>query len=182
MKNGYIIKIVPPWGYRVFRVEFTPRHLAFALSLSALSFLGVGSYYVFSLEHAAVKVDQLRNLTDDQRERLKRIDAQASELDQNLRALQKQNDQIRKLIGADGKNGAKTVEKVRAERTGDDRQTMRATGDFATVAGRVEQLHNDSLRLRGEGASLRGLALHVLNMRRLEDIARARLLAAIPSI
>ena len=176
MKSSYLIKIIPPWGYCVWRLEFTRRHIAFALMLSAIAVGGVGTYYGLTMHHAEARVRELRTLTESQHERLKKIDAEASQLDGDLQALKKQNEQIRKMIGADGKpkDAAAAVD---ARQSGIER-----ADDFPAVAARMQRLRAQSARLRDEGDSLRTLALHVLNMRRLEDLARARMLAAIPSL
>ena len=180
MKSSYLIKIVPPWGYRVWRLEFTPRHIACAAALSFVILSGVGGYYSYTMHHAEARVRELRSLTDSQHERLKRIDAEASQLDGDLRALEKQNDQIRKMIGADGKDKSA---RGSAATTRNGRQSLlERADDFKVVAARIEHLRSQSNRLQSEGDSLRTLALRVLNMRRLEDLARARLLAAIPSL
>jgi murein DD-endopeptidase MepM/ murein hydrolase activator NlpD len=180
VKRSYLIKVVPPWGYRVFRFEFTPRHIIFAISLSLVTLSGIGGYYLYNLRHAEMRVGELRNLTDDQRERLGKIDKQASELDSELRALEKQNEQIRKMIGADGKQKSTTGATVQMR---DNRQSLLPTeGDFKQVATRMDRLRADSARLRSDGDTLRTVALHVMNMRRLEDLARARVLASIPSL
>jgi murein DD-endopeptidase MepM/ murein hydrolase activator NlpD len=177
MKTSYLVKIVPPWGYRVFRLEFTARRMAFSAVIAAVCAGGIGGGYYYRLHHAESRVGELRSLTQEQHERLQKIDAEASELDGEMRALEKQNEQIRKMIGADPK--AKQKQIVTPSR--DARQSV-LPDDFRQVALRVERLHADSQRLRSEGDDLRQVALHVLNMRRLEDIARARLLAAIPSL
>jgi murein DD-endopeptidase MepM/ murein hydrolase activator NlpD len=178
VKSSYLIKIVPPWGYRVWRLEFSPRHIAFATACSMATLGSVGGYYLYTMHHAEARVRELRTLTDSQHERLKRIDAEASQLDGDLRALEKQNDQIRKMIGVDGKGKQGAAAPAR-----DDRQSLiERADDFKVVAARMERLRAQSTRMQTEGNSLRTLALHVLNMRRLEDLARARLLAAIPSL
>jgi murein DD-endopeptidase MepM/ murein hydrolase activator NlpD len=180
VKSSYLIKIVPPWGYRVWRLEFSPRHIACAAALSFVTLSGVGGYYLYTMHHAEARVRELRSLTDSQHERLRRIDLEASQLDGDLRALEKQNEQIRKMIGADGKSRS-TPGSTTATRDG--RQSLlERTDDFKVVAARIERLRAQSSRLQTEGDSLRTLALHVLNMRRLEDLARARMLAAIPSL
>jgi murein DD-endopeptidase MepM/ murein hydrolase activator NlpD len=176
VKSSYLIKIIPPWGYRVWRLEFTRHHILFSVMAAALAFGGVGGYYALTMHHAEARVQELRSLTESQHERLKKIDAEASQLDGDLQALKKQNEQIRKMIGADGKgkgaNAARDGRQSRAERA----------DDFPAVAARMENLRAQSESLRSEGDGLRTLALHVLNMRRLEDLARARMLAAIPSL
>ncbi|MFY9780867.1 MAG: M23 family metallopeptidase [Candidatus Baltobacteraceae bacterium] len=180
-KNRYLVKIVPPVGYRVFRLEFSRRHIFAAIAGVALTLLGVATYYGSTLWRAEARVGELRSLTIDQRERLQKIDAQAAELDTELRTLQQQNDQIRKMIG-DGSQGVRAKPQP-AGQSKDDRSSMLPDAEaFAAVAARIERLRTDSLLVTNDGNRLRNLALHVLNMRRLEDLARARVLAAIPSI
>jgi murein DD-endopeptidase MepM/ murein hydrolase activator NlpD len=55
-------------------------------------------------------------------------------------------------------------------------------GAFAAVAARVESLRAEWLRVRSDGDRLRRAALRVMNLDRLEDLARAHVLAAIPSV
>jgi len=182
-KPGYLVKIVPPFGYRVFRFEFNRRHLIFGAALSLVTFGGIGGSYFLNLWHAEARVFELRSLTLDQKERLERIDAQASELDGELRALEIQNEQIRKMIG-DGAKSQTGQPAPRAPQPADDRRSMLPPrgSQFEVVARRMESLHAHSLQVRGEGERLRRLALRVLNMQRLEELSRARLLAAIPSL
>jgi len=61
VKDGYLIKIVPPFGYRVFRLEFSRRHVAFALALALAAVGGVGGYYVWTIRHAEWRVYELRS-------------------------------------------------------------------------------------------------------------------------
>jgi murein DD-endopeptidase MepM/ murein hydrolase activator NlpD len=182
-KGGYLIKIVPPFGYRVFRLEFSRRHIAVAVAASLIAFFAVGGYYVATIKHAEARVWQLRDVTDTQREQLQRIDAQAVELDNELKALEKQNDQIRRMIGAGDARHAAKFERDRRP-AADGRQSMAAPRPdaFNTVAAHIERLRQDSDRVKADGDGIRNVALRVLNMDRLEDLARARVLAAIPSI
>jgi len=123
----------------------------------------------------------LRSLTDDQRSKLEAIDAKAAELDTQLRTLERQDEQIRRMFGTAGKSRHGSPPAATGAPK-DDRQSFVETAAYSTVADRLESLHDRSARLIAEGARLRTVALHVLNMRRLEDLARASLLAAIPSI
>jgi murein DD-endopeptidase MepM/ murein hydrolase activator NlpD len=178
VKNRYLIKIVPPVGYRVFRLEFSRRHiLALALSL-ACAVGGVGGYYVWTLRHAEQRVSELRNVTEDQRDRLQKIDSQAAELEGELRAYELQSEQIRKLIGDRG-HAADRPSIAPTPALGGSQSD---DGEFQRVAARVERLRSESSRARTAGDRLRNIALRVMNMRRLEDLARARVLAAIPSV
>jgi murein DD-endopeptidase MepM/ murein hydrolase activator NlpD len=181
LKSRYLIKIVPPFGYRVWRVEFSRRHIAIAVASIAIAFGAIGGYYVWTIRHAEMRVGELRSLTADQTDRLQKIDAQAAELDGELHALEKQNDEIRKMFGTNGKSTPGSAAAV--EPTGKDgRQSFVGSGAFAEVAARVDRLRDDSARVRADGDRLRGLAMHVLNVHRLEDLARARVLASIPSL
>jgi len=181
-KAGYLIKIVPPFGYRVFRVEFTRAHLVFAAVLSLVTFGGVAGWYGFTMWHAEARVGELRNLTADQGQRLQQIDAQAAQLDGELRAIEQQNARIRKMIGDRGKAGSAAPAEPAA--SPDNRRSMTTAhgADFDAVAIRMARLREHSAEVRGEDDRLREVALRVLNMRRLEEISRAQLLAAIPSI
>ncbi len=184
MKNRYLIKIVPPVGYRVWRLEFSRRHIAF-LAFSLLLALGsAGGYYVWTLQHAEQRVSELRYLTEDQHDRLEKIDSQAADLENELRAYELQSEQIRKMIGAPSGSTAHPAPVASAEAASgsDDRQSMRDDDAFQRVADRVERLRAESSRVHSESDRLRNLALRVLNMRRLEDLARARVLASIPSV
>ena len=180
MKNGYLVKIVPPFGYRVFRLEFSRIHVVAGILLALAAAAGFGCYYVWTLRHAESRVSELRHLTDDQHTQLKTIDSQAAELDEELRSLQRQNAEIRRMIGERGGDpGVKP--QPRSGPAKPDATSMRAT-DFNVVAGRVERLRRDSFRMRSDSDRTRTSALRVLNMARLEDLARARVLASIPSI
>ncbi len=182
-KGGYLIKIVPPFGYRVFRVEFTRAHLAFGAIFSLLTFGSIAGWYGFTMWHAEARVGELRDLTADQSQRLQAIDARAAELDGELRNIEQQNDRIRKMIG-DGEKNGKGRPAAQPAPVRDDRRSMTSPhgADFDAVAMRMERLRVHSQQLRGEDDRLRQLALRVLNMRQLEEISRARLVAAIPSI
>jgi murein DD-endopeptidase MepM/ murein hydrolase activator NlpD len=182
MKPNYLIKIVPPAGYRVFRLEFSRRHILSMLAMLLIALGSAGGYYVWTLQHAEQRVSELRGLTDDQRDRLQEIDSQATELENELHAYEAQSEQIRKMIGDKGHDADRPATAPVPPQTIDDRQSMRDDDAFSHVAERVEQLRTESTRVRSESDHLRGVALRVLNMRRLEDLERANVLAAIPSI
>jgi murein DD-endopeptidase MepM/ murein hydrolase activator NlpD len=139
---------------------------------------------VWTLQHAEQRVSELRYLTEDQQDRLQKIDSQAADLENELRAYELQSEQIRKMIGAPSGSTDRPapVASAGAASGSDDRQSMRDDDDFQRVADRVERLRAESSRVHSESDRLRNLALRVLNMRRLEDLARARVLASIPSV
>jgi hypothetical protein len=160
-------------GYRVFRLEFTRRHiLVFALSL-LVALGGAGGYYVWTLQHAEQRVSELRFLTEDQRDRLQKIDSQAAELESELRAYELQSEQIRKMIGDRGHAADRpALARRRPAATTGNRCALTTTLSVAWRRGSSACAANRLAR-QSEGDRLRDLALHVLNMRRLEDLARS---------
>ncbi len=183
MKNGYLIKIIPPAGYTVWRFEFTPRHIAFAVALALAAVGGLSGYYLYYLHHAQAQVGELNSLARDQQERLGKIDKAAAALGTELRDLEHQHQVLRTMIGADGRprEAGTTRTGTAGATTRDVRQPMRAD-EFSAVEHRIDRLRSTSERLRSDGDRLRQLTFHVLNMRRLEQLQRAALMAAIPSL
>jgi murein DD-endopeptidase MepM/ murein hydrolase activator NlpD len=144
---------------------------------------GVAGYYVWTIRHAEMRVGELRSLTADQTDQLQKIYAQAAELDGELHALEKQNDEIRRMFGTGGKSAGATRDMHGVPAPSKDaRQSYAPDGAFAAVAARIERLRAHSQLVRADGDRLRGLAMRILNVHRLEDLARARVLAAIPSL
>ena len=164
-----------------FHLEFTRSHVVFALVFSALIVAVVCATYVRMLRHVEAKVGQLRSVTAEQRARLRQIDAQTTQLDSELRGLAHQNEQIRKLIGDPSRPLRPLSPRLQPTRPMHE-ESLRAQDAFAIVAARIERLRADSSAVRDDGNHLRGLALRILNMKRLEELARARVLAAIPSV
>jgi murein DD-endopeptidase MepM/ murein hydrolase activator NlpD len=181
LKQHYLIKIVPPWGYRVFRLRLTPPQILMASLALVVVLSGACGFYMWQMLHAEARVGQLRDLTVEQRRQLEKIDAEAADLDSKLRALERQNDEIRGLMGA-GKNTHASAPGRPLTALAQGGEAQPDEGRFAAVAARVDSLNRRSARARSESTHLRTLALHVLNMHRLEDLARARVLAAIPSL
>ncbi|GAC1568431.1 MAG: hypothetical protein NVS2B3_12020 [Vulcanimicrobiaceae bacterium] len=168
---------MPQPGSRTFRLEFTRRHIVFASISLALVFSFLGLTYVRTLRHVEARVGELRSLNAVQRGRLHSIDAATTNLDRELHALRRQNEQIRRLIGERSTAPKTTVALPRI----DGRESF--AGDrFDEITARIERLRAESHAARNDGDRLRRVALRVLNMRRLEDLARARVLAAIPSL
>jgi murein DD-endopeptidase MepM/ murein hydrolase activator NlpD len=175
----YLVKIVAPVGYRVWRLEFTKRHLVAFIVISIFAVAGIAGSGVWTYRHAELRLSELRSQAQDQKDQLHQIDARAAELDAELHALEKQNDEIGKMFGSNVRAAAKST--ARTDATGGP-QSYSPSDSFEEVAVRVERLRADSRRVRADGDRLRRLAMHVLNVHRLEDLARARVLAAIPSI
>lgn len=178
MKKGYLVKIIPPTGYSVHRFEFTRARALFALGLAVAFVLCVAGIYAFRMHRAEASERALRERTVTQQEELTRINRQAEALGDQLQRIRTQNQQIRRLMGADRAAGQTHDAPAPAQA---QRQTMRPT-DFRTVAERFRRLEADSEHARADEERLRNLAMRVLNVRRLEDLALARLIAGIPSV
>ena len=100
-----------------------------------------------------------------------KIDARATELGNELRGIEKQNAAIGKMFGA------RAIPPVRHVRT-----VSRSNDEYSAVAARIERLRAESHGVRRADNRLRDLAMHVLDLRRVEYFARARALAQIPSL
>ena len=183
MRGGYLVKIIPPTGYRVVRLQFSRAHLWFALCFSGAVFVAIAGSYVWALHRDEARVAELRSLESAQRARLQSIDTQAAALGGEVRVLERQHAELERLVG--GGHGANTHsfrKHVRAPRPTTHVQAFRPDDDFATIAARIERLRTNSTHMRLANDNLRRLALHVLNVRRLQELARVRVLAAIPSL
>jgi murein DD-endopeptidase MepM/ murein hydrolase activator NlpD len=171
--SGWLVKIIPPAGYSVWRFEFTPLKV-FAIVL--LLGCPVGGASAYGVAHWR----ELLALTADQQERLTKIDAEADQLDEQLRSIHDQNRQIRSIIGAsDGNKGAQAKN---PPESGDSVRQKTRADEFSSVEDRLRRLREDSDIMRSESSQLRQVTLHILNVRHLQAAARSRAIAAIPSI
>ncbi|MGH7708168.1 MAG: M23 family metallopeptidase [Vulcanimicrobiaceae bacterium] len=175
MKQAFLVKVIPPKGYSIYRVEFGWRHLAAAAV--ALVVLAAGSivYIAGQLRDASVQAQHYESLTHDQQRHLAAIDAEADRLGGELRRLKRQNETIRRLVGAPDPP-ARPSSRVRTSRS------VSESLGFSAVDARLDRIAADSAQVTQEGAALRSAALHVLNMHHLAELSRARFLAEIPSI
>jgi murein DD-endopeptidase MepM/ murein hydrolase activator NlpD len=172
-KKTFLIKIIPPSGYSVYRVAFTRRHLmiaGLALIAASLALVGVHSW---QLRNAESNVRALQALTSDQQSKLQTIDKQADELANQLKAVQRENAEIKRLIGADR---APRQHSFVAPADGARR------ADFGAVQERLRGLARASAATREDARRVQRVAMRVLNLRRLASLARERMIAAIPSL
>ncbi|HTD33783.1 MAG TPA: peptidoglycan DD-metalloendopeptidase family protein [Candidatus Elarobacter sp.] len=172
-KKTFLIKIIPPSGYSVYRLAFTRRHLAtagIALLFASLALVGIHSW---QLRNAEANVRALQAVTSEQQTKLQTIDKQADELANQLKAVQRENAEIKRLIGAD--RGAK--QHALLAPAGPERRA-----DFASVQQRLRTLARASAATRDDARRLQSVAMRVLNLRRMASLARERMIAAIPSL
>ncbi len=159
LKERYFIKIVPQRGEIVHRFEITRRHIVIAVSVLAAALFGTLGFGVWQVWHAHAQLAQLQSLTDQQREQLDAINQKATQIRSELQHVQRQNQEIQQLIGVSPKR-QKTAE----------------------VRHNIDALAIEASNVTAESNSLRTLTMHVLNVRHLQELARAKALAAIPSI
>lgn len=173
-KKTFLVKIIPPDGASVYRLAFTRRHLAVLAAFALLLLLGAAGVHTYQLRLAEANVRALQAVTAQQQAQLKQIDGQADALAGQLRAVQKENAEIRRLIGADRgrKQHALAPAPVRVPR---DR-------DFTALQARLHRLARVSAATSDDSRRLQRVVLRVLNLRRMASIARERMIAAIPSI
>jgi murein DD-endopeptidase MepM/ murein hydrolase activator NlpD len=173
-KKAFLVKIIPPSGYSVYRLAFTRRHLAAAAIVLLLALVGAAGFHSYQLHAAEQNLHQLQTLTAEQQTKLHTIDKQADDLANQLKAVQRENAEIKRLIGADrgGKKQHAFVAPPPAARG----------ADFAGVEARLARLARASARTSDDAKRLQQVAMRVLNLRRMASIVHERMLAAIPSL
>jgi murein DD-endopeptidase MepM/ murein hydrolase activator NlpD len=133
--------------------------------------LVLGAFQVFRA-HSQVAVLQAQAAS--QQATLKQIDRQTDALRRELQHVQKQNQEIRQLIGAPATPAPKsTIQKT---------SWIKGGPMLPLVQAHVAALAAFSTATTQESDSIKRLAMHLLNLRHLHDLARAQLIAAIPSI
>jgi murein DD-endopeptidase MepM/ murein hydrolase activator NlpD len=159
LKERYFIKIVPHRGEVVHRFEITRHHIVIAASVLAVVLFGSLTFGLVQAWRAQAEVAQLQSVAAEQREQLQSMKQKASEIRSELQHVQKQNQEIQQLIGISPKR-QKTAE----------------------LRHNIDALAVEASHVAAESNLLRRLTMHVLNVRHLQELARARVLAAIPSI
>jgi murein DD-endopeptidase MepM/ murein hydrolase activator NlpD len=170
----FLIKIIPPSGYSVYRLALTRRHLAVLGSAMLICLLAAAGLHSYQLHQAETNLRALRDLTAAQQVKLQAIDKQADALANQLKNVEKENAEIKRLIGAD-RGGKKQHAFVPAG-------AATPQADFVSVQARLRSLARASDATQAEAQRMQRLAVRVLNLRRLASIARERLIASIPSI
>jgi murein DD-endopeptidase MepM/ murein hydrolase activator NlpD len=173
--NAFLIKIIPPEGYNVYRLHFS-RTMAIAVAVGFVALIGAAlGFHAWQLHLAEQDVQALQAITTAQHEKLQAIDRQADSLASELRDIQRQDAEIRKLLGVHPAPAA----------------PLRPTHGFVhaagatTVAGvqaRLSRLVKFSEQRLSDSKSFDRLAHRVLDLRRLALLARDRMIAALPSI
>lgn len=159
IKDRYFIKIVPQRGDTVHRFELTRHHIVMACAVLAAVIVGSLALGGIQLWRAHAQVAALQNITAQQKQQLQTFDAKTAAIRKQLQKVQRQNLEIQQLIGVHPKT-VKTSE----------------------VRHNIDALAAATANSASESDLLRRLTMHVLNVRHIQELARARALAAIPSI
>ncbi|HTU83763.1 MAG TPA: M23 family metallopeptidase [Candidatus Acidoferrales bacterium] len=172
-EDRYYVKIVPRSGDIVHRFWVRRRHVAAALFAFAVLVLGSLAFAGVQVARAHDQVDALRRQTEQQRSTLMSIDAQTDALRRQLQHVQRQNQEIKQLIGAPPTHASGAVKRT---------SWIRGGPELDVVEAKVRALRAASTTTQAESDRIERLALRMLNLDHLRDLARARLIAAIPSI
>src|SRR5690348_14779857 len=159
LNERYYIKIVPHRGDIVHKFELTRRHIVVACIALAIVIAGSLAFGGIQAWRAHAQVAQLQSLTSQQKLKLMTIDKQTEAIRAQLQRVQKQNQEIQQLIGV----------KPRVQKTSEVRHSIDA------LAAATQQTTEQSNLLRR-------LTMRVLNVRHIQALARAKAIAAIPSI
>lgn len=159
LKERYYIKIVPQRGETVHRFELTRRHIFSACIALAVVLLGSFAFGAYQVWRAHAQVAALQSLTTQQNLKLMSIDKQTESIREQLQRVQRQNQQIQQLIGVKS-----PVQKTSA------------------IRHSIDALASETAATAEQSNTLRRLTMRVLNLRHIQELARARMIAAIPSI
>lgn len=158
MSDRFLVKVIPPHGYSVYRLEVSRRHLyCVAGVLVAVALLALAGFF-WDVHH-------LRAIAAEQRRQLAAVGRQARTLDERLSQIQRQNARIRRMLGL------KPQAAELASRGGSETTEMR----LAALDRIARHVNTDERQLVQQAAKV--AAEH-----KAEAIARARALAAVPAL
>jgi murein DD-endopeptidase MepM/ murein hydrolase activator NlpD len=173
--GSFLIKIVPPTGYNVYRFRLSRRGaLACAAGVVLCIAVALG-VHAWQLHQADLAVQQLQREAAAQNAQITAVDRRADDLAAQLKTLQHENAEIRALIGLPTK--AKP-----ADRPTHGSVAPPAGSAIAAVQARLSGLERASRATAQDERRLVGLARRVLDLRRFAGIARDRMMAALPSL
>lgn len=159
LKERYFIKIVPQRGDVVHRFELTRRHIVTAACVLGALLLGSLTVGAVQIWRAHSQVAALQSLAKQESAQLQAMNRKTAQIRSQLQHVQRQNQEIQQLIGVTPK-----------------------TQKTAEVRHNLDALVAETAQTAEESNRLRRLTMHVLNVRHLQELARAKALADIPSI
>jgi murein DD-endopeptidase MepM/ murein hydrolase activator NlpD len=173
VKEGFILQVVRPAGAAICRLHLRRRHLALAGTV-LLILAGLFVLHLYKLQTAAATVARLQAERADQQRKLDAMEQQTQELQRATIDSQRSIERIEKTLGTP-RNASQTSRLHSAIERAEN-------GNDEALAMRLQTLARTSAVAQAQAHRLAGLAARVLNLRRLASIARARTLAAIPSL
>ncbi|HEV8020512.1 MAG TPA: M23 family metallopeptidase [Candidatus Lustribacter sp.] len=177
--NAFLIKIIPPEGYNVYRLHVS-RTLAVAVLFALVAFVGAAlGFHAWQLHLAEDDVQALQAITVSQHEKLQAIDRQADSLAGELRDIQRQDNEIRRLLGV---HAAPALPAAPVHPTHGFVSGAHATTTVAQVQDRLARLVHASEQRLSDSSTFERLTHRVLDLRRLAQLARERMLASLPSL
>lgn len=169
MNDRFYVKIIPHKGDTVHRFRVRRRYVTAAVTAVLVVVFGSLAFAGMQVLQAHAQMASLRQQTERQRSALRSIDDKTDALRAQLQRVQKQNQEIQSLIGAPSAHPIKTT-------------WVRHGANFAAIAAKLRLLSAASNATQVQSDGIKSLALRVLNVRHLRSVARAREIAAIPSI
>ncbi len=170
MDDRYYIKVVPHGGDAIHRFVIRRLHLRLLAAAASLFFLALATAGLIDVQHLRAAATR----TQQDRAALKRLAGETVVLRRQLQRVQRENREITQLIGVPQPHPSP----LRSEKTSWTSKPV----SLAVVEHRVHVLAGASQATSLETARIRTLALRVLNLRHMQALERARLLAFIPSI
>jgi len=162
VSDRYLVKVIPPHGYSVYRLEFTRRRLYVGLAALVAALFVVFGYILWD-------VQRLRALAEQQRRQLVAVDRQATSLNVELQRIQRQNAEIRRMVG------------LKPETPHPLPRQLAYRGGSETLQMRLAALRHLVGSIDADQSLLAQQTRRVIDERKAEAAARARALAAIPS-
>ena len=101
MKSGFVVKIIPPEGYSVYRLHFTRQHLMTLAGVFVVALLAVIAIYGLQIAHANARVAELQAQREAQQQRLETIESQTQSLQKLNAESQREIDAIKRALGDD---------------------------------------------------------------------------------
>jgi len=180
LRERYFIKIIPARGDAIHRFEVRRRHIFVAIGAMFAVVLGALGLHAFQLYEAKAQLHALQALTATQSHQLQAIDQQTGHLKAQLQTVQKQNQQIGRLIGIRGpKAGGHPKPPIKRTSRLDHASFSK---EAARLQGQLRDLADASQATSLQAAFVRRITMRILNLRHIQALERDRLLAAIPSI
>jgi murein DD-endopeptidase MepM/ murein hydrolase activator NlpD len=176
MSEGFIVQVLRPAGAAICRLHLRRRHFVMFGALLALALGGLYGLHVYGLRAAAKAVARLQAQRSEQQREIDAMERQTQALQRQTIESERSIERIERTLGTPN-DGRRT--KTARVHTATLRPPVHADDALAL---RLASLSVVSEQTQAQAQRLTGLASRVLNLRRLASIARARTLAAIPSL